>query len=268
MTEQIILLTNDDGPDSPLLGPFSRALGALFCCAELRIIIPAEEQSWIAKSITRFRPLTTTSHHFDGTPGYLVSGTPADCVSLGLNNLYPERAALVVSGINMGTNAGVPFMFSSGTIGGAIEAALYDIPALAFSLDVPKEIFRAWSDRALASELSSDFERIAQTCATVAERLIAKRFWEHAALFTINVPWEVTEDTPARLARLSHARFVKLFTEIGENRFQHRIDALKMVDEPAQYKLPADFDILRQGMISITPLNLDLTAAIADSFLE
>ncbi|MCB0309779.1 MAG: 5'/3'-nucleotidase SurE, partial [Bdellovibrionales bacterium] len=113
MKKYKILISNDDGPASPLLVPFIKAVKALPICSEVRIVVPAKERSWIAKALTRFDPLTVTPHTFGDLPGFTVSGsgalggTPADCVSLGINNLYRDPPNLVLSGINMGNNAGL-----------------------------------------------------------------------------------------------------------------------------------------------------------------
>ena len=262
MKSQVILLTNDDGPDSPLMVPFVDALAALPLCKELRPVLPADEKSWISKSVTRFNPITSTPHHFGNTPGLLVTGTPADCTSLSLGNLFPDKATIVFSGINMGINAGTAFLFSSGTVGGALEGALYGVPAIAFSAEIPNEIFKQWHARQLPPELAPEFKRIAQVSALVAEKLVTREFWKFAPLLSVNLPWDVHPETEMQLTRLTPAYFVKLFHDIGENRYQHRMDALRVPEAtPAAGQLPGDFEVVSRGFISVTPLSLDLTGS-------
>ena len=111
-----ILVTNDDGPKSPLLIPFLQALRAQAWCSELHAVFPAEEQSWISQAVSRFKPVFVEAVSFGVFPGYLVSGTPADCVGLGLHHLYATVSDYVFSGINLGTNATLPFYLNSGTL--------------------------------------------------------------------------------------------------------------------------------------------------------
>lgn len=260
MKSQVILLTNDDGPDSPLMVPFVEAVAALPHCKELRPVLPADEKSWISKSVTRFNPITSAPHHFGNTSGFLVTGTPADCTSLGLGNLYSDKASLVFSGINMGINAGTAFLFSSGTVGGALEGALYGVPAIAFSAEIPNEIFKLWHARQLPPELEPEFRRIAEVSALVAAKLVSREFWKFAPLLSVNLPWDVRPETEMRLTRLTPAYFVKLFHDIGENRYQHRMDALRIPASTASAEqLPGDFEAVSHGVISVTALSLDLT---------
>src|SRR5690349_18235543 len=111
-----VLMTNDDGPKSPLVAPFLTAVSSQPWCEDLRFVFPAEEQSWIGQAVSRFRPIYTSAHRIGGHAGFLASATPADCVGLGLHHLYPEPADIVISGINLGTNATLPFYLSSGTL--------------------------------------------------------------------------------------------------------------------------------------------------------
>src|SRR5437899_1526952 len=104
-----VLITNDDGIDSPTLAPLARALQGF---GTVRVVVPAIERSWVGKSITRFEALHVQATERDGIPMYAVTGTPADCVSLGVHTLYPTPPDLVISGINLGLNFGLAFVLS------------------------------------------------------------------------------------------------------------------------------------------------------------
>ncbi len=127
-----ILLSNDDGIYAPGLRALYAALRAEG--HEVRAVAPAREQSGVGSSVTSRRPLFAAGVHEPGFEGYAVDGTPADCVMLGLNGLFPAdyRPDLVVSGINRGPNAGMDVVFS-GTVGAALQGAMAGLPALAVS---------------------------------------------------------------------------------------------------------------------------------------
>jgi len=121
-----ILVTNDDGYDSPSLVPLVRALSEL---APVRAVVPASERSWIGKAISRFEDVTVERADREGCAIWRASGFPADCTQLGIHTLFDEKPELVVSGINVGFNHGLAFFCSSGTVGGAIEGWIAGIPA-------------------------------------------------------------------------------------------------------------------------------------------
>ena len=127
MRELSFLVTNDDGIDSPLLAAL---VAALLAHGRVTVAAPRTEQSWIGKAISRHRELNVrvSTHHF-GCAAWEIDGTPADCVNLALGNLVEQRPDMVVSGINMGSNAGLPLILASGTVGGASEGAAANIGA-------------------------------------------------------------------------------------------------------------------------------------------
>lgn len=125
-----ILIVNDDGIHAPGIRHLWNALKDR---ANLTIIAPAHEQSGVGLSITFRQPLHIRRIDWpENTPAWHVTGTPADCIKMGLSVILKEKPDLVVSGINRGTNAGRNVLYS-GTVGGTIEAVMKDIPAIAFS---------------------------------------------------------------------------------------------------------------------------------------
>ncbi|MDR2443789.1 MAG: 5'/3'-nucleotidase SurE [Deltaproteobacteria bacterium] len=128
-----ILLTNDDGLSADGLQVAYRALTAdghkVTACA------PDRERSAQSQSVTIGRPIEAKAMTMtDGSIGYAVSGTPADCSRLGFTTLVPEPVDLVISGINNDSNLGFDANYS-GTVAAALEAAGQGIPALAVSLE-------------------------------------------------------------------------------------------------------------------------------------
>ncbi|WP_461208802.1 5'/3'-nucleotidase SurE [Desulfocurvus sp. DL9XJH121] len=127
-----ILLTNDDGIQAVGL----RALYAALLAAghEVDVVAPVSEQSAVGHAVTMAMPLKVKRFESGGFRGLGVSGTPVDCVKLGLTELLDRTPDLVVSGMNAGCNVGVDIIYS-GTVSAATEGALMGLPALAVSLD-------------------------------------------------------------------------------------------------------------------------------------
>ncbi|XP_015694817.1 5'-nucleotidase SurE [Oryza brachyantha] len=133
--EPVVLVTNDDGIDAPGL---RFLVDQLVAARRFRVLVcaPDTDRSGVSHSITWRPALRCKRVDIDGATAFAASGTPADCASLGIsgklfNGLVPD---LVVSGINVGNNCGYHVVYS-GTVGGAREAFLYGIPALAMSYD-------------------------------------------------------------------------------------------------------------------------------------
>lgn len=125
-----ILVTNDDGIAAPGLKHLWEALADV---ADLYIFAPSTEQSGVGLAITLRDPIQILPVPWDrGSPAWKVTGTPADCVRLGMSVILETPPDLIVSGINRGANSGRNVLYS-GTIGGVIEGVLKGIPGIAFS---------------------------------------------------------------------------------------------------------------------------------------
>lgn len=130
MKRPFLLITNDDG----ILAPGIRHLWeAVSEHADTAIVAPLTEKSGCGLSITWAKPLRVHPVIWEGnTPCWSVSGTPADCVKMGLNVLLDKPPQMIISGVNRGSNAGRTVLYS-GTVGGVIEGTLKNIPGIAFS---------------------------------------------------------------------------------------------------------------------------------------
>ncbi|MEF8788333.1 MAG: 5'/3'-nucleotidase SurE [Planctomycetota bacterium] len=125
-----ILLTNDDGIDSPGLHALCRAMREL---GDVTAIAPREEQSGAGHAITYRQSIEVNRAQVcNGIPAWAVDGTPADCVKFGVLEALDHPPDLVVSGINMGFNVGIN-VFYSGTVAAALEGAIQGISAVAVS---------------------------------------------------------------------------------------------------------------------------------------
>jgi len=126
-----ILLTNDDGFHAPGIKYLYDALSPRY---NVVVAAPLKEQSGVGHTFTFMRPLTCrTAGAGDQMPGYIIDGSPADCVKFAISTLLPQRPDIVVSGINNGDNSGIA-SFYSGTVAAAREGAFYGIPSFAFSM--------------------------------------------------------------------------------------------------------------------------------------
>ncbi|HLV02597.1 MAG TPA: 5'/3'-nucleotidase SurE, partial [Acidobacteriota bacterium] len=123
----LILLTNDDGVGAEGLLTLKRHLAEL---GRVVVVAPYEERSGVSHGLTIHFPLRQVEISRDH---YALTGTPADCVLFAVRKLLPRPPDLVVSGINHGPNLGDDILYS-GTVAGAREAALHELPAFAVSL--------------------------------------------------------------------------------------------------------------------------------------
>ncbi|XP_061975243.1 uncharacterized protein LOC133696957 isoform X2 [Populus nigra] len=127
-----IMVTNDDGIDAPGL----RALVQVLVSTrrfQVLVCAPDSEKSATSHSITWLEPIAARRVEIEGATAYAIAGTPADCTSLGISkSLFPKIPDLVISGINIGSNCGYNIVYS-GTVAGAREAFINDIPAISVS---------------------------------------------------------------------------------------------------------------------------------------
>lgn len=130
MSRPKILITNDDGIHAPGIRHLWNAVKEI---ADVSIVAPAAEQSAVGVSITLRNPLHVRQVHWpENTPAWCITGTPADCIKMGLKVILDHKPDLIISGINRGTNAGRNVIYS-GTVGGTIEGIIQGIPGIAFS---------------------------------------------------------------------------------------------------------------------------------------
>lgn len=126
-----ILVSNDDGINAKGIEAITDALKEI---GEVTVVAPLTEQSAVGHAITMKSPLRITEIYKNNSFfGYAVSGTPADCVKMGIRNILHSTPDIVVSGINHGGNAAINIIYS-GTVSAAREAAIMGIPSIAISV--------------------------------------------------------------------------------------------------------------------------------------
>ena len=248
LTRPRILLTNDDSHDSPL---FHLAIARLAAIGELSIVVPATEQSWKGKSMTRYGPLYVERIDIHGRPAWSVTGTPADCVNLALYNLLDEKPDIVVSGINIGKNVGLGFTLASGTIGACLEANIAGLPGLALSQELLPEDFLHWDrERNFKPATIAVLERLtASMIPAIWRELVVPDDFE-AATWNVNFPF-VPAATPAIVrTRLGHSFYQGCFARRGDQ--YHHALAVAQIDPHPE----TDNAVLQAGHISATRIDL------------
>jgi len=249
-----ILVSNDDGIDSPTLVPLVRELQKL---GTVRVVVPAVERSWIGKAITRFGEVHVSETERGGIPMHVVSGTPADCVNLAVHTIYANKPDLVVSGVNLGLNFSMAFLISSGTVGAAIEAWIAGIPSIAFSMAIPDDAYGLAGMQRIDA-LREHPQRIAEVAAEITGTLLREGFPSDVDLFTVNMPAEATLATPREISRVTRSRYGKLFAPTANGGYEHSFESLW----PIESLNDGDMEVFQRGAVSIAPLRLDLGAKL------
>ena len=250
-----ILLTNDDSHDSPLFLLLIEALQAL---GQIHIVVPATEQSWKGKSMTRYGALYAEQIQLHGHSAYSVTGTPADCVNIGMYNLMPAKPDLIVSGINIGTNTGMGFLLASGTVGACLEGNVGGVPGLALSQELAPEVYHLWSDErrfepTVVDQLRAD---LAKTLPLIWEEYVIAQP-AHATTWSVNLPHVLKQAEVVR-TRLGNTRYAGCFEQTGDQ-YHHRLRSVSVDQAP-----DTDAMITRSGRVSATRIDLSLLGQALD----
>ncbi len=243
-------MTNDDGPDSPALVPFARALARV--CGEVRVVIPDRERSWVGKAITRFEPVAVRVEAREGLELHVCTGYPADAVQLAVDGLFDDPPRLVVSGINLGYNHGAGLIMSSGTVGAATEGWVSGIGAVAVSTGTVGD-WTSWKAEAHAPETRPRWERLAALAARLVGDLVEAGATELADVVNVNIPFEADDTTPRRITRPARTGYDRLFRPVGDGVFVH--DFGGGLREFAALE-GTDVEAAHRGWISITALQM------------
>lgn len=256
MADPWILVTNDDGKDSPALVPLARALGAI---GPVRVVVPDGERSWSGKAITRVAPIRVGEFTRDGLPMTVHSGTPADGVQLGVHSLFDTPPELVVSGINLGYNHGAGYIWSSGTVGAATEGWISGIPSIAFSTGAVHE----WEEWLASLHTSPErWALLADVCADILTTARTSGLLELADVTSVNIPWTADHHTPRRLTHIARTGYTRLFEASGTDTFSHAYDG--GLNEYGALET-TDVDAARDEVISITPMEMPRAARVPES---
>jgi 5'-nucleotidase len=235
-----ILISNDDGIDSPGI---SALVDELKNIGDVVVIAPRTEQSAVGHGITMKSPLRITEFSRNGRFfGYAIDGTPADCIKIGIRNIMNEPPDIVLSGINLGSNAAINIIYS-GTVSAAREAAIMDIPAIAVSV---------------TSHSATRFGYAAKIAAELTKQVVSNKL-PNGTLLNVNVP-DLPENEIAgiRLTQQGKSKWDDIYEErqdpYGKNYYWLTGN---MVETDST--LEADQFAIRNNYVSITPIHFDLT---------
>lgn len=235
-----ILLSNDDGIHSPGLAALH---GALKDLGEIIVAAPDSQMSAVGHAITISDPIKVEEFKGpDGFHGFAIGGTPADCVKLAVEALLDAPPDLVISGINLGPNAGISVIYS-GTVSAATEGTILGIPSMAISIntfkdplwDAPAKVARIMAKKIIANGLPPD------------------------TLMNVNVPNRSFEQIRGyQITTMGRSRFKEVF----HRRTDPRGNVYYWMDgemELAPGQNGTDVQALETDYVSITPLCFDLT---------
>ncbi len=231
-----ILVTNDDGIQSPGLTALAEALAPL---GEVWVVAPDRERTAVAHAVTLHKPLRVQRV---APRTFAVNGTPVDCVNLALLNVMPKPPAVLVSGINKGVNLGDDVMYS-GTVSAAMEGTILGVPSIAVSQE-GQDTFR--------------FPVGARYAARVV-RLVLEHGLPDETLLNVNIPDRPLRSIKSvRITCLSRRRFDNPIIEKVDphGRKYYWIAGTRI---SWSRNKDADHEAVEEGRVSITPLHLDIT---------
>ena len=246
---KLVMVTNDDSVQSNGIIVLARATAK---SGEAIIVAPEQPQSATALSLTFHKPLRVTKVKREEFECYAVSGSPGDCVMIGVNKILPRRPDLVVSGINIGDNNTFQDVLASGTVAAALESAISGIPAIAFSMEVSGEsLFALEYDQ-------PDFTNAGIIAGEIVRDVLEKGMPAGAELLNVNFPLNVQANTPIML------------TDVGRRKYTDKVIVRRDPRGRAYYWLfgerlshfPAKTDadaVLVKRNVSITPMVLAMS---------
>jgi len=240
-----ILVTNDDGVAAP---------GLLALAQEMRqvgqVTVLAPDRNWSASGHVKTleRPLRVKETILaDGSPAFATDGAPSDCVALAVLGILPSQIDLVVSGINPNANLGHDVTYS-GTVTAAMEAAIWELPGIAVSVNA------AENDHG-----PLDYGPAARVARRVVAEIITRRL-PKGTLLNVNVPY--LPDGQLKGVRITR-QGLRVYHDLLVTRADPRGRPYYWIGGDAPTGVPedgTDFGALAEGYVSITPLHLDLTA--------
>lgn len=245
-----ILITNDDGLHAKGIYELVKEISKKH---QVTVVAPREQKSASSHSISIHTPIKIRREDIiEGIESYSVVGTPADCTQVGLS-LLGKEFDLVISGINRGLNCGTDILYS-GTVSAAIEGCIYDLPAIAMSMEVD------WLKH------DEDYKEAAKWALEILDIAEEKYLKKHVVL-NVNVPNLKKEEVKGiKVCKLGKSTYRTEYVLVEENE-----DKVYEIRSNKNNNLEKDSDIfyLDQGYVTITPLQYDFTNFdLIDTFKE
>ncbi len=251
-----ILLTNDDGIESPGLWVAAEALSEI---GFVWVVAPREQSSGMGHSMPVnsdgvITPQLMTVNGKEWTV-YAVGGTPAQAVQHGILEIMQIKPDLVVSGINYGLNMGMAITVS-GTVGAAIEGAANQVPSLAVSIETPQELHLSYSKEV-------NFSTAAYFTKYFSKIMLDGKLDKQVQILKLDVPSDATEETPWAVTRLARERYYIPIINSRTEFSQPMHMGYRMQENLNLFPEESDvYTVLKKRQVSVTPMNLDMTAKV------
>ncbi len=250
MGKPLILVTNDDGIGAKGI---ESLVQSMLKFGEVVVVAPDKPQSGMGHAITVNHPLRMTrSKVFTDIEAYSTTGTPVDCVKMGIYEVLKRKPDLLVSGINHGANFSTNVLYS-GTMSAAVEGAMENIPSVGFSLCD----FHADADFSGAQKIAEE----------VTELVLRNKFPHHICL-NVNIP-----KLPAH--EIKGIQFCKQAAAYWDDRFEERQDPFGhsyywLTGKFREIEAEKDTDLyyIGKGYATIVPTQFDMTAHAAINELK
>jgi len=242
MNKPLILVTNDDGISAKGIACLVRTMEKF---GKVVVVAPSHPQSGMGHAITVNQPIRLNrSGIFGEIESYTVSGTPVDCVKMGIYEVLKRKPDLLVSGINHGANFSTNVLYS-GTMSAAVEGAIEDIPSVGFSL----------------CDFSADADfSPAQTVVEKITELVFRNNFPHHVCLNVNIPKVPTE-------QLKGLKVCKQASAFWDDRFEKRVDPFGhtyywLMGDFREITPQEDTDLhyIEQGYATVVPTHFDMTA--------
>jgi 5'-nucleotidase len=241
MSELLILITNDDGYSSKGIKALINAVKNL---GKILIVAPDSPQSGMGHAISVNKPIRCyKTNFFDSVEAYCCTGTPVDCIKMGLYLLKDKKPDLILSGINHGSNVSTNILYS-GTMSAAVEGALSGIPSVGYSLT-------DYSDDA-------DFQYSEKIVQIISKKVI-KEGLKKGTCLNVNIP-NIKEN------QIKGIKVCRQGRAFWDDTFDHRKDPLGKdyywltgSFSSKEQAIDTDINYLENNYVTIVPTQFDMT---------
>lgn len=246
----LIFVTNDDSVYSKGIKSLVESVSKF---GDVILIAPDSPQSGMGHAITIHDPIRLSRiENFNGTEAYSCTGTPVDCVKLGIYEIMKGKPDLLVSGINHGANTATNVLYS-GTMSAAVEGAMEGIPSIGFSLD--------------SFDANADFSVSQSVVESVVEEVLKNGMPKNVCL-NVNIPYiEQPNFKGIKVCRQAHAYWEDSFDKRQD---QFGKDYYWLTGDFKDIKQSEDTDLfwIEKGFATVVPTQFDMTSYSAIKELE
>ena len=243
MVKPLILITNDDGISSPGIRFLIRQMNRL---GDVVVVAPDSPQSGMSHAITISDSLRCEPLFVDSGPQreFSCSGTPADCIKIGVHEILEKKPDMIVSGINHGSNASVNVLYS-GTMAAAIEGALQGVPSIGFSL-----LDYSWD---------ADFSEAENYVYKIAS-MVLKKGMPNGVCLNVNIPKTSAKRYKGiRVCRQTIGKWMEKFdkrVDPNGKSYYWMTGEFKDMDGSEE----TDISALNNNYVTVVPIQFDLTS--------